>query len=77
MISCRPYDLPRVLINFFVAVCLPPQTDAGTKTTLNELYRAISKQENENSEVPLLVAVGFYCKETEMLFTSFLPACHL
>ena len=23
----------------FVAVYLPPQTDAGTKTTLNELYK--------------------------------------
>jgi hypothetical protein len=31
---------------FFVAVYLPPQTDAGTKTALNELCRAISKQEN-------------------------------
>jgi hypothetical protein len=29
---------------FFVAVYLPPQTDAGTKTALNELYKPIGKQ---------------------------------
>ena len=30
----------------FVAIYLLPQTDAGTKTALNELYKDISKQEN-------------------------------
>ena len=40
----------------FVAVYLPPQTDAGTKTALNQLYKAISKQENAHPETALLVA---------------------
>jgi hypothetical protein len=46
----------RVFI-ILVAVYLPPQTDAGTNTALNELYKAISKQENAHPEVALLVAV--------------------
>ena len=41
---------------FFIAVYIPPQTDAGTKTALNELYVAISKQENAHPEAALLVA---------------------
>jgi hypothetical protein len=40
----------------FLAVYIPPQTDAGTKTTLNELWKAISKQENSHPEVAHLVA---------------------
>ena len=47
MISCRPHFLQREFASLlFVAVYLPPQTYAGTKTALNELYKAISKQEN-------------------------------
>ena len=34
-------------------------TDAGTKTTLNELYSAIGKQENAHPEAVLLVAGDF------------------
>ena len=57
MISCRPHYLPREFSSvFFVAVYIPPQTDAGTKTALNELYSAISKQENAQPEAALLVA---------------------
>jgi hypothetical protein len=57
MISCRPHYLPREFSSvFFVTVYIPPQTDAGTKTTLNELYTAISKQENAHPEAALLVA---------------------
>ena len=41
---------------FFLAVYLPPQTDAGTKTTLNELHKAISTQGNAHPEEALLVA---------------------
>ena len=38
MISCRPHYQPREFSSvFFVAVYIPPQTKAGTKTTLNEL----------------------------------------
>ena len=38
---------------FFIAVYLPPQTDAGTKAALVELYKVISKQENTHSEAVL------------------------
>ena len=43
----------------FLPVYLPPQTDAGTKTALIELFKAISKQENVHPEVALLVAGEF------------------
>jgi hypothetical protein len=43
--SCRPYYLLRSFLYqyFFIVVYLPLQTDVGTKTALNELYRAIWK----------------------------------
>ena len=44
---------------FLVADYIPPQADAGTKTTLNELYSAISIQENAHPEAALLVAGDF------------------
>jgi hypothetical protein len=57
MISCRPNYLTREFSSIlFAAVYLPPQTDAGTKTALNQLYKAISKQENAHPEAALLVA---------------------
>ena len=60
MISCRPHCLPREFSSvFFVAVYIPPQTESGTKTALNELYSAISKQENAHPEAALLVAGDF------------------
>jgi hypothetical protein len=34
----------------------PPHSDAGNKTTLNKLYKAIRKQENAHPEAALLVA---------------------
>ena len=43
----------------FVTVYLPPQTDAGTKTALSQLYKEISKQEPTHSEAVLLVARDF------------------
>ena len=69
MISCRPWYLPREHSSIFFsrAVYLPPQTDAGPKTALNQLYRAISKQEHAHPEA------GDY----KAVFPSFLPACHL
>ena len=60
MISCRPHYLPRDLSSvFFVAIYIPPQLETGTKTALNELYSAISKQENAHPEEVLLVAGDF------------------
>jgi hypothetical protein len=38
MISYRPHCLPREFSSIlFIAIYLPPQTDAGTKTALNQL----------------------------------------
>ena len=57
VINCRPHDLPREFSAvLFVAVYLPPQTDAGTKNTLSQLYKEISKQEMTHPEEALLVA---------------------
>jgi hypothetical protein len=37
MISCRPHYLPREFSSIlFLAIYLPPHTEAGTKTTLNQ-----------------------------------------
>ena len=44
---------------FLESVYLPPQTNAGTKTTFSGLYKAISKQENAHPEAALLVAGDF------------------
>ena len=57
MINCRPHYLPTEFSSIlFLAIYLPPQTDAGTKTALNELDKAISKHENAHPEAALLVA---------------------
>ena len=44
MINCRPHYLASVASGYFVAVYIP-QSKAGTKIYLNELYSTISKQE--------------------------------
>ena len=60
MINCRPHYLPREFSAIlFVAVYLPPQTDAGTKTALSQLYKEISKQETTHPEAALLVT-GYF-----------------
>ena len=57
IIICRPHYLRREFSStFFVAIYLPPQTDACTKTALNKLNMAMSKQENAHPETALLVA---------------------
>ena len=72
MISCRPYYLPREFTSiFFVAVYTPPQTDAGTKTALNELYTAIGKQENAHPESALLVAGDFNAGKLKSVLPHF------
>ena len=70
MISCRPHYLPREFSSvFFVAVYIPPQTDAGTQTALKELYTAISKQENTHPEAALLVARDINAGKLKSVFT--------
>ena len=66
MINCRPHYIPREFSSiFFVTVYIPPQSEAGTKKALNELYSTISKQENAHPEVAFLVAgEGLECRET-------------
>jgi polynucleotide 5'-kinase involved in rRNA processing len=60
---------------FFIAVYLPPQTDDGTKTALNELYKAISKQENAHPEALLQAAGDFNVGKST--FYLLLPARHM
>ena len=60
MISCRKHYLARKFSPaFFEVVYIPPQTDGGTKTALNELYTTISKQKKMHPEAALLVAGDF------------------
>ena len=74
MISCRPHNLPREFSSIlFVAIYLAPQTDSGTKTALNQLYKPISKQEKSHSEVALLEAENFNAGKLK----SVLPPCHM
>ena len=56
---------------FLVAVYKPPQTDTGTKTTLNELYTAISKQENAHPEAALLVERDFNAGKLKSVLPHF------
>jgi hypothetical protein len=54
-----------------VAVYLPPQTDAGTKTALSQLYKEISKQETTHPEVELLVAGDFNAGKFKSVLRKF------
>jgi hypothetical protein len=72
MISCRSHYLPREFSSvFFIAVYIPPQTEAGTKTALNELYSAIRKQENAHPAVALLVAGDFNAGKLKSVLPHF------
>jgi hypothetical protein len=76
MISCRPHYLQREFSSIlFVAIYLPPQTDAGTKTTINELYKAISKQVNAHPEAAQ--GTGDFNADKLISVLTFLPACHM
>jgi hypothetical protein len=72
MISCRPHYLPREFSSIlFIAVYLPPQNEAGNKTTLNQLYKAVSKEENAYPETVLLVAGDFNAGKLKSVWTNF------
>jgi hypothetical protein len=55
MINCRPNYLPREFSSILF-IYLTPQTNADTKSALNEMYKTISRQENAHPEAALLVA---------------------
>ena len=59
----------------FIAVYLPPQTNACTKIALNELHKAIRKQDSSHPGAALLVARDFNTGKFKSVFTSFLPLC--
>jgi hypothetical protein len=71
VINCRSHYLPREFSAIlFVAVYLPPQTDAGTKTALSA---EISKPETTHPEAALLKAGDFNAgKLKSVLLISFL-----
>jgi phenylalanyl-tRNA synthetase beta subunit len=72
MISCRPHYLPKEFTSiFFVAFYLPQQTDSGTLTALNELYKAISKQQNVHPDVALIVAGDFNAGKLKSVLPHF------
>jgi hypothetical protein len=54
-----------------VAIYLPPQSKAGTKTALNQLYKAISKEENAHPEAALLVAGDFNAGKLKSVLPHF------
>ena len=47
------------------------QTDAGTKTTLIELYKTIRKQENAHAEAALLMAGDFNAGKLKWVLPHF------
>ena len=76
MISCRPHYLPREFSSvLFIAVYLPPQSEAGTKTALKQLHKTISKEENAHPEAALLVAGDFNAgkHKSVYMYTTFTP----
>jgi hypothetical protein len=60
---------------FFVAIYIPPQNNAGTKTTLNEVYTTIRKPEKAHPDAGVFNAETlmqrnvntFYLISTSML----------
>ena len=72
MISCRPHYLPTEFSSvLFVNIYLPPQSKAGTKTALNQLYKAISKEENAQPEAAFLVARDFNAGKLKSVSPNF------
>ena len=72
MISCRPHYLPREFSSvFFIAFYIPPQTDACTKTALNDLITTIRKHENAHPEAMLLVAGDFNAEKLKSVLPIF------
>ena len=63
-----PREIPFI---FFLAVYLQPQTDAGTKPTISQLYKEISKQETAHPEAALLVAGDFNAGKLKSVLPHF------
>ena len=66
MLLCEQH-LREVSTILFVAVYLPPQNKAGTKTSL----KAISKEENAHPEAALLVAGDFNAGKLKSVLSNF------
>jgi hypothetical protein len=72
MINCRPYYLPRAFSSVCILpVYIPQQSEADTKTGLNELYFAISKQENAHIEAALLLDGDFNAGKLKSVSPNF------
>ena len=56
---------------FFVAFYTRPQSEAGTKIALYELYSTVSKQENAHLEAVLLVAGAFNAGKLKSVVPNF------
>ena len=54
-----------------MALYLPPQTDAGTKTALSQLYKDISIQETTHPEAALVVAGDIYAGKFKSVLPNF------
>jgi hypothetical protein len=67
----------RVFIYIFVAVYLPPQTDAGTKTAFSQLFKAVSKEEHAHPEAALLVAGDFNTGKLKSVLPHFYQMSHV
>jgi hypothetical protein len=72
MISCHTHYIPREFSSvLFIAIYLPPQSEAGTKTALKQHYKAISKEENANPEVALPLAGDFNADKLKSVLPNF------
>ena len=72
VINYRPHYLPREFSSIhFMDVYLPPLKEAGTKTTLNQLYKEISKQETTHPKAALLVVGDFNAGKLKSILPNF------
>jgi hypothetical protein len=81
MISCRPHYLPREFSSvFFVAVYIPPQTDAGTKTNwvldfLTDRPQVVKVGINISTSLTLNTGAPQRCVLSPLLYSLFTHDC--
>ena len=54
-----------------MAIYIPPESETGTKTALNDLIYSISKKDNIHPEVALLVAGDFNAGQLKSVLPNF------